>query len=287
MEAPVAFKDLLVIIDSTPGTPQRLEVAARLQARFAAHLSGLFLMPLPDYHYWATAYNVSRASLQKVLAADANAAQEKSALAHKNFEDYLAREGLAGEWRETFGLPSEQVTLHARYADLVILGQHDPDQEQAYPELPHPEDIALTAGRPCLVVPNAGAFPTVGRHALIAWNASQQAVRAVNDALPLLELADRVTVLVANPDDRHATHGQEPGADIALHLARHGIKVTVETATTDGIEPAEFLLSRAADIGADLLVMGAYGHSRVREWVTGGTTRTILRSMTLPVFMSH
>jgi nucleotide-binding universal stress UspA family protein len=121
----------------------------------------------------------------------------------------------------------------------------------------------------------------------VAWDASREATRAVNDAIPLLASATTVTVLSVDPAIGRTEHGDVPGADIALHLARHGVNVRVEQTVSGGIGIGDLLLSRASDLGADLLVMGAYGHSRLRELVLGGATRTMLKSMTLPVFMSH
>lgn len=119
---------------------------------------------------------------------------------------------------------------------------------------------------------------------LIGWDGSREAARAVCDAMPLLAAAAVVTV---DAEPSRTEHGEIPGADIALHLARHGVKATVERTVSAGIDVGNVLLSRASDVGADLLVMGAYAHSRVRELILGGTTRTVLETMTLPVFMAH
>jgi nucleotide-binding universal stress UspA family protein len=139
-------------------------------------------------------------------------------------------------------------------------------------------------GRPVLVVPRYGTFPTIGERVLVAWNGAREAVRAVNDALPLLQRAQLVTVLSIDPSD--ADH-RIPSADITLHLARHGVTaVAAQTRGTD-LLVADILLSYAADLGADLIVSGAYGHTRLRELVLGGMTRHLLQTMTVPVLMSH
>jgi len=183
--------------------------------------------------------------------------------------------------------PQSDPALHARYVDLTILGQLDPDRGDADLIRPRPEHVTLASGRPILVVPYAGHFETVGRHVLIGWNATREATRAVNDAMPLLAAADVVTVLTIDAREGPDAHGELPGADISLHLARHGVKAEVERTVSAGIPAGDVLLSRAADLGADLLVIGAYGHSRVRELLLGGATRSILQSMTVPVLMSH
>jgi nucleotide-binding universal stress UspA family protein len=195
--------------------------------------------------------------------------------------------GLCAEWREIPEGPDADPALHARYADLAILGQLDP--ERAEPDLirPRPDQVALASGRPVLIVPYAGHFDNAGRRVLIAWNATREAARSVSDAMPLLTSAELVTVLTIDPREGPHGHGEIPGADIALHLARHGVKAEIERTVSAGLPVGEVLLSRAADLGADLIVMGAYGHSRAREMLLGGATRSVLRSMTVPVLMSH
>ena len=121
---------------------------------------------------------------------------------------------------------------------------------------------------------------------LVCWNASREATRAITDALPILKRADHVTVLAVNPDDG-AGHGAVPGADISHYLARHGVRAEANRTYAEDIDIADAILSRASDLGCDLIVMGAYGHSRVREWIFGGVTRSIMRTMTRPVLISH
>ena len=149
-----------------------------------------------------------------------------------------------------------------------------------------PETVALTTGRPVLVVPFIGAKPP-GKIVLLCWNASREAARAAADALPFLKAAQKVIVLVVNPTVSAEGHGEEPGADAAAWLARQGVKVTVQRDVAPDADVGGLILSRAADHDADLIVMGIYGHSRMREMVLGGASRTLLASMTVPVLMSH
>jgi nucleotide-binding universal stress UspA family protein len=214
-------------------------------------------------------------------------ALEQAEELHQAFEHAAQLRGLSGEWRAVAEGWEADPALHARYADLTILGQRDPDSDATGPIRPRPERVTLASGRPILVVPYAGRFETIGKCVLIAWNASREAARAVADAMPLLAAADRVTVLAVDPQSGPDGHGDLPGADIALHLARHEVKAQIERTVSADVPIGEVLLSRAADLGADLLVMGAYGHSRARELLLGGATRTILASMTIPVLMSH
>jgi nucleotide-binding universal stress UspA family protein len=260
----MAYKDLVVVVDNKPNAHERVRLAADLAERCDAHLAGLYVALI-------------------VKAEPAHKAER----ARELFEDVVGPRGLSTEWRATTGFPIDIASVHARYADLVIVGQIDPDDAQAPVNSPRPEDIALSSGRPVLVVPYVGNYPTLGQHVLIGWDASREATRAVNDAMPLLTAASLVTVLTIDALVGREEHGDVPGADIALYLARHGVKARVEHTVSGGIGAGNVLLSRAGDIGADLLVMGAYGHSRVRELVLGGATRTVLESMTLPAFMSH
>jgi nucleotide-binding universal stress UspA family protein len=260
----MAYKDLLVMVDDSAGTTERIRFAAELAERFDAHLSGLYVAP------------VSQPERPR-------AAQR----ARELFEEIGGQRQISLEWRSTHGFPVDVLAVQARYVDLVILGQLDPWIAQASVDCPRPEDIALSVGRPVLAVPYVGTYAAMGQHVLVAWNASREATRAISDALPLLAAASAVTVLSVDPVIGREEHGDIPGADIALHLARHGIDARVESAVSGDVQVGDVLLSRAADLGADLLVMGAYGHSRFRELVLGGVTRTILKSMTLPVLMAH
>jgi nucleotide-binding universal stress UspA family protein len=148
-------------------------------------------------------------------------------------------------------------------------------------------NVLLASGRPLLAVPYAGQFERVGDRVLVAWNASREATRAVNDALPLLRGATIVTVLAVNPKHGIEGHGDVPAADIVLHLARHGVKAEAAHTIANDISEGDALLSYAADLGADLIVAGGYGHSRARETVFGGVTRTLLEEMTVPMLLSH
>ena len=185
------------------------------------------------------------------------------------------------------GYASDVVSLNAKYVDLAIVSQADPDDAESYPNPGLPAEVALEAGRPVLVLPYIGAGKTLGKNVMVAWNGSREATRAVNDALPLLERAVKVSVLAVNPRDGGGDHGDVPSADISLHLARHGVKTEATQTVSNEIDVADVILSRIADTGCDLLVMGAYGHSRMRELMMGGVTRDILKHMTVPLLLSH
>lgn len=279
------YKDLLVALDAAPQSMVRLQIAAELAERFSAHLVGLYTATVPEvagrYGYFDPAL------LDPLFREVLDKSRAEADGVRSRFEDCVARCGISAEWRLATGFPSETAAVHARYADLVVLGQIDPEDGLASLVRPVPQEVALAAGRPILVVPYAGKFAQTGRRVMVGWDASREATRAINDSLPLLAAAQSVTVLSVDPRSGFTGHGEVPGADIAVHLARHGVKATIERTVSAGIGVGETLLSRAADLEIDLLVMGAYAHSRVRELLLGGATRTVLDSMTLPVLMSH
>jgi nucleotide-binding universal stress UspA family protein len=284
----MGFRDILVALDTARPARGRAELAAALAERFAAHLVGLHTtLPAEAPRQRGYFEYFDRSLLDPLYREYREKMAAEGEATRRVFEEIAARHGLSTEWRSAAGYPSETTALHGRYVDLIVLGQPDPDDAQAALFRPLPEEVALAVGRPILVVPYAGSWAEIGRRVLVGWDASREATRAINDAMPLLAGAEAVTILAVDPADGPAGHGDVPGADIALHLARHGVAATVEVTVSSGIGTGNALLSRASDLGADLLVMGAYGHSRARELLLGGTTRTILESMTLPVLMAH
>jgi len=281
----MSYKDLLVVLDSEAPARRRIDLAAALAERFEAHLVGLYPLPIPEAPRHFGYYDP--ALLDPFFGELRGRARETADKLREVFQHVTSLRGLSAEWRVIAEGPEADPALHARYVDLTILGQLDPDRGETEMIQPRPEQVTLASGRPILVVPYAGRFETVGRRVLIGWNATREAARAVNDAMPLLAAAETVTVLTIDPREGPDGHGELPGADISLHLARHGVKAEIERTVSADLPVGDVLLSRAADLGADLLVMGAYGHSRARELLLGGATRSLLRSMTVPVLMSH
>ena len=283
----MALRDIMLHLDATERCAERLRLAVSLAARDGAHLAGVFVVDVPPpgmtYGYEMAYALGSSDKLFDELRTQAIAAAEPVRL---NFEDQIRRAGVSGEWRMVEGLAPEMLSLHARYADMSIIGQQDVNAPYGTTAQDVTVTALLTSGRPVLSVPYAGNFPDLGGHALIAWNASREAARAVNDAMPLLAACKKVTALAINPERGIHGHGDTPAADICAHLARHGINAEAAHTVAKDIPEGEALLSYAADISADFVVMGAYGHSRVREWAFGGVTRTLLREMTVPVLMS-
>ena len=279
----MSLKDLLVVIDDSPAAAARIDVAAQLAVTHDAHVTGLYVATA------ATIPNFLDAQIpEAVRVAQRAHAGEMAAKAATLFDDRMRRFGLTdrSEWRQVRSDdPTALVALHGRYADLVVVGQVDPRRDQDVPAV-LPQDLVFDCGRPLLVVPYAGSFASVGERVLVGWNASREAARAVGDALPLIAKAQRVLVLAVNPKPGQLGLGDEPGADIARHLSRHG-RIQVTHVTTDAVEAGDTMLNTIADESCDLVVMGAYGRSRLREQVLGGMTRYMLQHMTVPVLMSH
>ena len=178
------------------------------------------------------------------------------------------------------------MSIRARYFDLTIVGQGDPDDDLFMGDHEMPDRLILNSGRPVLIIPYIGAGNTINQNVMVAWDAGQQASRAVHDALPVLKAADNVTVMVINPKGGDQGTGDLPGADIAEHLSRHGVNAEADHVISD-LDPGDMLLSRAADKSIDLLVMGTYGHARWTELILGGVTSHIFKHMTVPVLTSH
>lgn len=280
----MAMRDLLVVVDDTPGAAARMEVAATLARDNDAHVTGLWVSD-PVNMPVAVAVEIPDALLRQFE----ERAVEKAAAAKAGFEEVMARFGIAAksEWRQVEGDPTAVTAVHGRYADLVIVGQVAPDRDDDTAVV-IPEDLLFDCGRPLLVVPHVGHFPTVGQRIIVGWNASREAARAVGDAMDLLTRAHKVAVMAVNPK-RKGLHGlgDAPGADIAHHLSRHGCKVEAAQTANDQIDPGDTLLNLISDTSSDMVVMGAYGRSRLREMVLGGMTRFMLRHATVPLFMSH
>lgn len=280
----MSWKNLLVQVDGGRQSRDRVDAAIGLAQEFGAHLTGLVVVDepaLPGYVMaripavvWEARRQEQRREAEGLLA---------------RFRATVERAGVNVDSRIDFAVDedvSSALRIHARHADLTVLGQHDPEDGQAGGDL-LVGDVALGCGRPVLVVPYIGTGATLGERILVAWDGGREATRAVNDALPLLKRARKVTVVAVNPGMRPGRHGKVAGADISLHLARHGVNVEVQSLEVRDIGIGDAILSRLSDEGADLLVMGAYGRSRLRETLLGGVTHHILGSMTVPVLMSH
>lgn len=256
----MSLGDILVCLDATQAAASRLQLALKLAQRHAAHLTGAYV-------------------LDDRVEAVALAEQ-----AEHGFRDMLRLRGVAGDWRLIDGPdPTEIVTL-AKAVDLAILGQY---ARGANGTGFHPDDIATACGRPLLIVPYIGGFNSVGENVLIAWDGTREATRALNDALPLIAAAKSATVITIVAQERQVEHAHGELQRVVAHLEHHGVQARAEETLRGGMAVCDLLLSRAADLGADMIVAGAYHHSPLREALIGGVSRDLLRHMTVPVLMSH
>jgi len=274
----MAIKDILLLLDNDgEGQPASAYAGAMAQA-FGAHLTvaGIaYEMLAPsgfagDYPY-------------EVLAAVTEQSRERAAKAYETLRA-ASPESLRSELVEIDALPGQardDFARLARHFDLTIVGQgKEPNSDTDMMA----EAALFGSGRPVLFVPRIQAKPPRFDRALVAWDGSQPAARALGDAMPLLEKATRIEVVsIAGP---RTAYKELPGFNITRHLSRHGLNAELKRLPLSG-DVGDTLLSYAADAGSDYLIMGGYGHSRLREFVLGGTTRTIMTTMTLPVLMSH
>jgi nucleotide-binding universal stress UspA family protein len=283
----MSYKTILVHVDESRHAAVRVRLAAAIAEHDDAHLVGAATTGASRYIYQGGMPEAGAIDMTQPLAAHLAMLREHARAALSRFDEQAR--GLAVRSFESALIDDETgagICLRAHYSDLTVIGQFDPDQRSPVIMSDFPEYVVLNAGRPVLIVPYAGKQESVGRHALVAWDGSVGATRAVANALPLLKRAEAVDVVVFNAAETPDAHGEQPGADIALYLARHGVKVEVRRRDTER-DIGNALLSMTADLGADLLVMGGYGHSRFREILLGGVTHTVLEAMTLPVLMSN
>ncbi|HEV2187412.1 MAG TPA: universal stress protein [Stellaceae bacterium] len=278
----MSFKDILVYVDSTGASRLRLQVALTLAGRFDARLSGLHVIPKPDVPPYFKPSVVERVA--KIYSQNAKVA---AAQAETLFREETRAGGITSTWECTAGDMEELIAERARFADLLVLGQFDTENPPTISSFLLPAKVVFGSAAPILVIPNTGKFGDAGRHPLIAWDGSREAARAISDALPLLKGAEKVSLLSIDPLRQGHMHDGTHLSEIVAHLARHGVVATAKEIALVAPRVTNDLLEHASRIGADLLVMGAYGHSRVWEFVVGGTTQDLLEKTTIPVLMSR
>lgn len=284
----MSYKTVLVHISTPDRSGAALAAAIALARTHGAHLTGLHASETLDSVALALAAPYGEVGLpDEVIERDREEAEKAEEAAGAFFAEKTRGTDLITEWRIERGSYADVVALHARYADIAVIGESSRDAEDAAVDRFLPEDVVLSVGRPVLVVPANADAADIGHKVLVAWNAGREATRAVTDALPLLEHADSVTVLAVNPRPGPLGHGDVPSSAVSLYLARHGVKAEAAEARAEDEEVGEIIMKRAREIGADVIVAGAYGHSRLREYVLGGVTRTLLRRSEIPVLMSH
>jgi nucleotide-binding universal stress UspA family protein len=279
------FKTILVVLDNKDRAAALLDVALPLADRHDAHLTGVHILPaditatIGMFPAEVPAEFIEET--RRLRAAEAEAIEaifrEKTRIAGAT----------RSEWRRDQTARPDNGRLlnrHAMCADLVIAGQVRDAGAGGDPML---SDLVMGCGRPVLAIPYAGHFGQVGERVLVAWNGTRESARAAFDAVPLLQAAHHVRVLAIDPKRDRPVSGLASADDLVVALARQGIPIEASTSYSADISAGDDILSSLADHGSDLLVMGCFGHSRVREMLFGGVTRHILRHMTVPVLMSH
>jgi len=278
------FRELIVFLDEAADTGNLLRTATALARKHGARLTGAYVPSDSALRRRSDAF--ARGAGSEAVAAEYQTHEDES-LSHaaRQFAEAIEQNGVSGSWQAiSCYATAADIVVHARYADLSIVGQ----RQERRARLWGPEDILLSLGGPTLIMPeNPAISDPVGDRILVAWNATREARRAVGDALPILARAAQVTVLIVDPPALSAGPRPEPGANIARYLAAHGISPQLKCLASDGIDAGTVILREANAVGADMIVMGAYGHSRIVELVLGGATRTVLQEAQLPVFMSH
>lgn len=277
----MSIKNIMLHADNSAAFGARLDYAIEFSLANNAHLTALYVVP----NYPVPAY-VGMPMDPGVVQQNNDYEWDEAKKMQQQFEKTIQASGCEYEWRIEEGDTVRLLNLHGRYFDLIILGQNDPDRNSMY-HISITGDLVVGLGRPCLVLPFEGTVFRPAKRILVAWNGSHTAARALNDAMPLLEAAEVVEVITINPEKTSLAEGDLAPADICLHLARHGVKAVATGHHSKGVDKGELLLTQASQMAADLLVTGAYGHSRVREFILGGVTRHLLNNMSLPVFMSH
>jgi len=276
----MSYRSILVHVDDESSVP-RLDYAIRLARAFSAELVGIYLVPGTDLTPSAAAMlrsDVVERRLGKFV--DAQHAAEKA------FAAATSNCGLAAvDWRAPAGPVVDAAIAHARCSDLFVLGQDNGSGAGFGTALV--SNVLLSSGRPTLVVPRVGAPATLAENVLVAWDGGREAARAIGDAIPLLARAKRVDVVSVDDAAEPAVSDRLADARLRAWLGRHGVAVDIARQEARDVGIGDWLLSRAADAASDLVVMGGYGHARMRELVLGGATRTMLRSLTVPVFMAH
>jgi nucleotide-binding universal stress UspA family protein len=277
-----AYKVIAVHVDNSPHLVSRIKLAARWASRFRSHLIGVAATGLPAALY----IGGSSASDESLIPQYANLLRESAEKGMATFEANAIKMGaVAFERRMMKEEPAAALNRQARYSDLLVIGQDEAEGPDFLSPATFSDYMALHSITPILIAPRLDEFPISTRRALIAWDGGDEAIRAAHAAIPALTQADAVEIVTFRHNPAPSENG-ESTADLVAFLGYHGIKADVFE-QEESSDVGERILAHAEDIEADLIVMGAYRHTRFREMLLGGATRTVLRSARIPVFVSH
>lgn len=275
----MSIETILTLADGSDDGTGPLASAVAIARRFSAHLDVLHVTMDPIDMIPVVSEEASGAMVAKLMETISASVTKRRDAARSAYDRVCALSGLSVTWREVVGREPAVLQVVGRLADLLVIPR--PERASNDP-LTETLDAALfDCGRPVLVLPR-GALPPTCHRVIIAWNGSAQAARAVTASIPFLHMASQIEVVTVGDIDQQASANA-----LVPYLARHDVKATVHVLEPDNRSIGDALLEAAHRLEADLLVMGAYGHSRLREWVLGGATREVLTSSTLPVLMTH
>jgi nucleotide-binding universal stress UspA family protein len=279
----MSYRVILVHIDDTPRAPLRLDVALRTAQAYSAQLVGVYLVPGLDLTTFPDSM-IPPEVVERQLDA-AKRAQDAAEAMFRGAATQVSIESV--EWRAPSGDAKQAAVAHARYADLSILGQPAPDTPDYDFSHQLANGVVMGSGRPVLFVPYAGVDSAIGTRVMIGWKHSRESTRVVGDAMPFLQKAKEVNAVSIRSKDEERVFDIVAEKQLQAYLARHGVSAKVRHIVSSDVAAGEMLLSEAADENADLIVVGGYSRPRFAELVWGGVTRTMLKSMTVPVLMSH
>lgn len=280
----MTIKDLLVHLDQSSASEARLETVLALAQQLDAHVTAVQLIAEPFLRGAAGHHLPAELLREHLMHAEAESEGTLAAARAAAEGRGVAFDAL----RESTSLDKLPTLLarHARYTDITVMGQPDVESGGA-DEAALAEAAFMDSGHPALVIPRSWSGSLPPRRAIVAWDGSREAARAATDAIPLLQAAELVLILVVDARDISGAIHHSPGEELALHLRRHNLNAQARQISSDGASVPEIILAQARSEAADLLVMGGYGHSRLREMLIGGTTRYFLEHMTVPVLFAH
>jgi nucleotide-binding universal stress UspA family protein len=282
-EIAVTYKTILVSLNDLERNPALLDSAAQLARDMDAHLRGIFVIPAVEI-YGSFGFEPIIFEGNRELFTDA----EKSVrLAFDSARENFGVRGDIIVFDSTRPDITDHVIEHARFADIAIINQPPEDGTLSVVGQGFVERVLLSTGRPTLVLPRAGRTSLAADLAVVGWGGTREAARAAFDSLPLLRRTKKVEIVWVDPEMNYPNPGSLPGEGLATALSRHGINAEIQPVSTGGAEPGEALLNAVASSAAELLVIGAYGHSRITEMILGGATKSVLKGMNCPVLFSH
>ena len=277
------YKNILVYLDQGASNKERTNTAIAIARANNAELTGVVVNSLPASGI------LNRLGIGNGEALMGQQRVEAQSII-EDFGQIAGKEGVQTSTRViecTEGRAPEKLARMARVFDLSIMRQANPDKPNASFITELSEEVLFSSGRPVFFMPYIGAHNIPCRRGLIAWDGSKAATRAIHDALPLLETMDKVTILTIDADKTWQYSDLQTGKGISRHLTAHGVNNEINRMSKGGVSTSTIILNELSNTGADLLIMGGYGTSRLRESMLGGVTRTLFECMTVPVLMSH